>query len=89
MSNEMNKESLKKAMRSQLVNRYSHIASYIRSQGHTANVNTCRNVNNTLWVTENLENGSLSLGDYALLSEYSPEQWQRDCAARHLNTVRH
>ena len=70
-----------------MIVRYSVQASAIRAQGHFANVTTIDNICNDQWVSHTLQSRSSeqSLGDFALLAEFAPQQWQRDAAVWYLN----
>ena len=62
--------------------RYTGIASKVRRQGMVASADTCANVTSNQWVSHklNVNAYSLTVGDWALIGEHAPEQWQRDSA---------
>ncbi len=64
--------------------RFSTEASDIRRRGHFARLTTIEHVYNDQWVAAVLQTGDLGLGDYALIAEFAPQQWQRDSAVQHL-----
>ena len=69
-----------------MIRRYSVDASQIRERGHRASVGTIQNVRSDEWVSCALQapSAGMTLGDYALLAEYAPQQWQRDMAVTYL-----
>ena len=71
-----------------MIRRYSVEASQIRERGHCASTGTIQNVRSDEWVSGALQAPStgMGLGDYALLAEYAPQQWQRDMAVTYLRS---
>ena len=63
--------------------RYSWHATRARREGHFASATTCAHARNDAWVSAALRERpqTLTMGDKALLSEWAPQQWQRDLAA--------